>query len=122
MAAASLAGVIDKEIVLAKVRNMSKVTSKLQVTLPRALAKQLGIKPGDDIAWEIAGEVMRIVPSARKVRSNSPDDASARLRLFDQATRRQRHREKSRKRELMIGGKGGRGWTREELYTRGSAR
>jgi len=27
----------------------AKVTSKLQVTVPKALAAQLGIRPGDDV-------------------------------------------------------------------------
>ena len=30
---------------------MAKVTSKLQVTLPKALADQYGIEPGDEIGW-----------------------------------------------------------------------
>lgn len=47
---------------------MSKVTSKLQVTLPKVLAEQLGIKPGDEIDWEIAGDVMRVIPAAKKQR------------------------------------------------------
>jgi len=46
-------------------------------------------------------------------------DRAARLRLFDQATERQRRRNRS------FGSKAapsGRGWTREELYDRGRAR
>ncbi len=39
------------------------MTSKLQVTLPKALAKRYGIRPGDDIRFEEAGEVMRVVPA-----------------------------------------------------------
>ncbi len=31
---------------------MSKVTSKLQVTIPRALALRYGIRPGDEVRWE----------------------------------------------------------------------
>ena len=38
---------IDKEFVLAKVRTMSKVTSKLQLTLPKRLAEQYGIAKND---------------------------------------------------------------------------
>ena len=34
----------------------AKVTSKYQVTIPRALAERLGIAPGDDIEWSQAGE------------------------------------------------------------------
>ena len=30
---------------------MAKVTSKLQVTIPKAIAEQYGIKPGDEIEF-----------------------------------------------------------------------
>ena len=32
---------------------MSKVTSKLQVTLPKAIAQAHGIRPGDEIEWDL---------------------------------------------------------------------
>ncbi len=38
---------------------MSKVTSKLQVTIPKVIAEQYGIKPGDEIEFVPAGEVIR---------------------------------------------------------------
>ena len=34
---------------------MAKVTSKLQVTVPKALAERHGIAPGDEIDWQSAG-------------------------------------------------------------------
>ena len=34
---------------------MSKVTSKLQVTLPKTIADRYGIQPGDEIEWSAAG-------------------------------------------------------------------
>jgi antitoxin PrlF len=34
----------------------SRITSKAQVTLPRAVRKALGLKSGDDIIWEIDGD------------------------------------------------------------------
>jgi len=40
---------------------MAKVTSKLQVTVPKALAERYAIRPGDEIAWEAAGDVIRVV-------------------------------------------------------------
>jgi AbrB family looped-hinge helix DNA binding protein len=98
---------------------MSKVTSKLQVTLPKVLADQLGIRPGDDIEWEVAGDVMRVIPASKKKRSTTKDSRSLRLRLFDHATRRQKQREKSLSPELLRSAKTGRGWIREQLYTRG---
>ena len=98
---------------------MSKVTSRLQVTLPKAIAEQLGIRPGDEINWEISGDAMRVIPAAKKRRARKKDDPSLRLRLFDQATRRQRQRETSLDPALMRTAGAGRGWTRQKLYTRG---
>lgn len=93
---------------------MAKVTSKLQVTVPKALADRFGIAPGDEIEWEAAGDVIRVVPSP-KPRAR---DRTARRRLFDRATERQREREKTMTRDAASS----RGWTREELYDRGSSR
>lgn len=89
---------------------MAKVTSKLQVTVPKALADRYGIEPGDEIEWEAAGDVIRVVPSPRVGAS----DLSKRRRLFDQATERQRDRERARRPEAASE----RGWVREELYER----
>ena len=93
---------------------MSKVTSKLQVTLPKAIAERYGIRPGDDIQWMPAGEIIRVVP-ARK--TGETEDVNNRLRLFDLATERigvvpQRFED----------GEQDRGWTREDLYERGRSR
>jgi AbrB family looped-hinge helix DNA binding protein len=94
---------------------MAKVTSKLQVTVPKALAERYGIRPGDEIAWEAAGDVIRVVPGRRR---EAPGTA-ARLRLFDKASERQRRRNRSLRTRPAAAG---RGWTREELYDRGRAR
>jgi bifunctional DNA-binding transcriptional regulator/antitoxin component of YhaV-PrlF toxin-antitoxin module len=94
---------------------MAKVTSKLQVTIPKALAERHAIRPGDEIQWESAGDVIRVVPGG----AVAPSDREMRLHVFDQATGRQRRRNRARRRA----GKGAsRGWTREELYTRGRPR
>jgi AbrB family looped-hinge helix DNA binding protein len=95
---------------------MSRVTSKLQVTLPKAIADQYGIRPGDDIEWVPAGDTIRVLPPGRK-----PPvlDLGLRLRLFDGATERQRLRQ-VRRRRTSSGGE--RGWRREDLYGRGRAR
>lgn len=96
---------------------MSKVTSKLQVTLPKSMAEKLRIQPGDEIDWELAGDVLRITPVARRARSkSSPED---RLRWFDQATRRQRQREKNSGRGTAGAKTPDRGWRREDLCDRG---
>ena len=68
---------------------MAKVTSKLQVTVPKALADRFGIAPGDEIAWEPAGDAIRVVPGPKRDRR----DAAARARVFDQATKRQQERQ-----------------------------
>jgi len=41
---------------------MAKVTSKLQLTVPKAIADRYGIKPGDELEWIPAGDVIRVVP------------------------------------------------------------
>jgi AbrB family looped-hinge helix DNA binding protein len=91
---------------------MAKVTSKLQVTVPKAIANAYGIRPGDEIEWVAADNVIRVVParSARELRT------ADRLKLFDQVTERQgaRQRRRGPKRPAAD-----RGWTREELYQRG---
>jgi AbrB family looped-hinge helix DNA binding protein len=100
---------------------VSKVTSKLQVTLPKVLADQLGIKPGDEITWEVVGDAMRVIPAAKKQRGVAQNTTVLRLRFFDQASRRQKQREKSLDPELLRTTKAGRGWLREQLYNRGGA-
>src|SRR4051794_41861802 len=72
---------------------MSKVTSKLQVTIPKVVAERYGIQPGDEIHWEPAGEVIRVVPPRPPAPRLSLEE---RLRLFDEATERQRAREAGR--------------------------
>ena len=96
---------------------MSKVTSKLQVTIPKAIAARYSIAPGDELEWEPAAEFVRVVPTKR--RKHAPN-ATARLRLFDAATKRQRAREADT--PTRAHSPSGRGWTREELYERGGSR
>jgi AbrB family looped-hinge helix DNA binding protein len=94
---------------------MAKVTSKLQVTIPKALAERHAIRPGDEIEWESAGDVIRVVPGGAVITPGH----EARLHFFDQASERQRRRNRSRKSARKSQS---RGWTREELYARGRAR
>jgi AbrB family looped-hinge helix DNA binding protein len=91
---------------------MSRVTSKLQVTLPKAIADQYGIRPGDEIQWVAAGETIRVVPPGRRVHDL---DLEMKLKLFDAATERQRAR---RSRAPRTRAARERGWTREDLYER----
>lgn len=94
---------------------MAKVTSKLQVTLPKRIAEAHGIVPGDRIEFQSSGDAIRILTESSK-RSTSLS-REERLRLFDEATRRIRERARDMP---ETGESSGRGWTREELYRRGS--
>lgn len=95
---------------------MSKVTSKLQVTLPKVLADKYGIHPGDEIEWKSAGNAIRV----EIARSGQPMSVAERLKLFDAATERQRRRQAGWRRKWK---KADRGWTRDDLYYgRGLAR
>jgi len=94
---------------------VAKVTSKLQITIPRALAERYRVEPGDEITWEAAGDAIRVVPARAPRR-----DVAARLELFDRATTRQRERERGVERRVESAAE--RGWTREELYDRGRPR
>ena len=93
---------------------MAKVTSKLQVTVPKALAERYGIEPGDEIEWVPAGDAIRVIPVGR---SRPARSAEARLDLFDQATARQRERQTAR--GTVQTAPESRGWTRDDLYDRG---
>jgi AbrB family looped-hinge helix DNA binding protein len=95
---------------------MARVTSKLQVTVPKSIADRYSIKPGDEIDWIPAGDSIRVVRRVRK-RTQGSDPRASRLRLFDQATQRQL--ERNRDAGTPERPEAGRGWTREELYQRG---
>ena len=94
---------------------MAKVTSKLQVTIPKAIAEQFGIEPGDEIEFQPAGETIRVVPPGAGITTELSVDE--RLRLFDEATARQGERE--RHLPLPAQPPAERDWKREDLYGRG---
>ncbi len=94
---------------------MAKVTSKLQVTLPKSLAERYKIRPGDEIDWVAAGDVIRVIPPDQRLAER---DRNLALRLFDQSTERQRKRATT----VAIRPTRNRGWTREDLYMRGRSR
>ena len=93
---------------------MSKVTSKLQVTIPKAIAVRFGIGAGDVIEWVITGEGLRVIAKGRP--RSRRDDLAWKLRMFDAATARQRRRDAAWKGPVEPAG---RGWNREDLYHRG---
>ena len=90
---------------------MSRVTSKYQVSVPKALAEQYGIVPGDHLEWTAAGDTLRVSPPGKRMK---PGARPERLRLFDSATERQTKRDKARPLATATE----RGWTRDELYER----
>jgi AbrB family looped-hinge helix DNA binding protein len=94
---------------------MAKVTSKLQVTVPKAVAKHYDIRPGDEIDWLIAGDTIRVVPPRRRTATLTIEE---RLRRFDLATARQRQRPAPSQAKTGQD----RGWSREDLYRRGRPR
>lgn len=96
---------------------MAKVTSKLQVTLPKRIAERHGIAPGDSIEFRSAGDIVQIVP-AKTLRS-SMLSTEERLRLFDESTARQRRRLAGL--SMSDSSQGKRDWRREDLYDRGSS-
>lgn len=94
---------------------MGKVTSKLQVTVPKTIADRFHIRPGDDLDWVPAADSIHVVPGGAR---RSTTDVATRLRLFDRATERQQARQASSGARAPRT----RGWRREDLYQRGRAR
>jgi AbrB family looped-hinge helix DNA binding protein len=99
---------------------MSRVTSKLQVTIPKAVAAQYRIRPGTEVVFEPAGEAIRLRVADR--RQDTPkDEIEWRLGLLRESEARQEKRNQAYRR-LDLAQPRGRGWTREELYGRGVSR
>ncbi len=111
-------------------KDMSKVTSKLQLTLPKAVADQYGIRPGDELDWVAAGDSIRAIPRRPKGRRAAAANVEERLKLFHEMLARQREREARRTKRKPSPAKESpwkpheieRGWRREDLYTRGFPR
>ena len=91
---------------------MARVTSKLQVTIPKAIAQRYGIEPGGEIEWLPAGDAIRVIPHADRQRE---PDRGRRLELFERATERQRRRQARKRRK---GANAERGWNRDDLCAR----
>jgi AbrB family looped-hinge helix DNA binding protein len=95
---------------------MARITSKRQLTIPKAIADRYGIREGDDLEFVALGDAIRLVPAGT---APDPLTVERRLELFDAATERQRAREANRSLDSSAEG---RGWTREELYPSARAR
>ena len=94
---------------------MTRVTGKFQITLPKQLVDAYGIRVGDELELVAAGDAIAILPSGSRGKSFSLEE---RLRSFDDATRRLSARSPAE----LPPSTGDRGWTRDELYTRGRSR
>lgn len=90
---------------------MSKVTSKLQLTIPKAIAETYGIHPGSEIRWVPAGDGIRVEPENTHSRADLP--VEKRLAIFDRMMKRIDRLPPI----APAGSSDGRGWTREELYS-----
>lgn len=102
---------------------MSKVTSKLQLTVPKAIAEQYGIRPGDELQWVPAGESIRVIPVRKGRRIQGRLTLDERLRTFRESMRRQELRnQKFYAENGPPDPAADRGWKREDLYTRGFTR
>jgi AbrB family looped-hinge helix DNA binding protein len=102
---------------------MPKVTSKLQLTVPKKIADQYGIRPGDELEWIPAGESIRVELARRKAKAGHELTVEENLALFDanmaRADRLQAEELKEAKEAKEKGTsttRENRGWTREEIY------
>lgn len=99
---------------------MPKVTSKLQLTVPKKIADQYGIRPGDELEWIPAGESIRVELVRRKAKAGHELTTEDRLALFDANTKWLDELQADQLKEAKAKGTGitreNRGWTREELY------
>ena len=93
---------------------MSRITSKLQVTIPKRLAEEYGIAPGDEVEFIGVGDIIHLVPQGRG--QGSQLSLEERTRSFAAATARQRERAKHMK--LPKDPPESRDWARAELYDR----
>jgi len=96
------------------------VTSKLQLTVPKAIADQYGIRPGDELEWVPAGESIRVELVRHKAKAGHELTTEERLALFDANTKWLDELQAEQLKEAKAKGtsltRETRGWTREELY------
>jgi AbrB family looped-hinge helix DNA binding protein len=103
---------------------MPKVTSKLQLTVPKAIADQYGIRPGDELEWIPAGESIRVELVRRRAKPRHELTAGEKLALFDESMKRvdQLQAKELKKYAGQRVTRETRGWKREDLYDRGFSR
>lgn len=102
---------------------MPKVTSKLQLTVPKAIAEEYGIRPGDELQWVPAGDSIRVIPVKKGRGIPGRLTLDERLRTFRESMKRQQLRNQKFHAENEIPDPAtDRGWKREDLYSRGFTR
>ena len=105
---------------------MPKVTSKLQLTVPKKIADEYGIRPGDELEWIPAGESIRVELVRSDVKRASQLTKEEKLAMFDATTKRLDELQAEQLKENAAKGtritRENRGWTREDLYDRGFPR
>jgi bifunctional DNA-binding transcriptional regulator/antitoxin component of YhaV-PrlF toxin-antitoxin module len=99
---------------------MAKVTSKLQLTVPKVIADQYGIRAGDELEWIPAGESIRVELVRGRAKAGHELTTEERLALFDANTKwldelQAEQLEDAKAKGTRITPEN-RGWTREELY------
>lgn len=94
------------------------MTSKLQLTVPKAIADRYGIKPGDELEWIPAGDSIRVQLVRGKAQAGHRLTVEERLALFDAGTKRldELQADELKKNQGRRVTRENRGWTREELY------
>ncbi|MBW0001742.1 MAG: AbrB/MazE/SpoVT family DNA-binding domain-containing protein [Verrucomicrobia bacterium] len=94
---------------------MAKVTSKLQLTLPKAVADAHAVRPGTEVQFESAVDCIRLLIGKPRPRLSKDE----KLRLFREARERQTARNR---RFTCVEAPRDRGWRREDAYERGRTR
>ncbi len=106
---------------------MAKVPSKLQTSVPKVIADLYASRPGDELDWVPAGDVIRVIPQKPRTHQERRS-VEERLKLFREMVERQRKREatlgqsEAPAQEAWKQHEVERGWRREDLYTRGQPR
>lgn len=95
------------------------MTSKLQLTVPKVIADQYGIRAGDELEWIPAGESIRVELVTRKAKAGHELTTDEKLALFDAGTKRlnELQAKELKKNQGNRVTRETRGWTREDLYS-----
>jgi AbrB family looped-hinge helix DNA binding protein len=85
------------------------VTSKNQVSIPKAIAQRHAIRPGTELEFVSMGDAIRVT---KKDRSKQRLSTEERARIFDRIWQRIR----TKRPDPKVREPNARGWSREDLY------